>query len=195
MKKLFFIFFTANVFFFSSCNNNNQPKDSVDSAKLENQSLDSTKISSDNKDSLKDDDNFLVNAASGGLLEVKLGNIASENASSAQVKQFGKMMVMDHTRANNELIALAKRKNIAIPSVPGNDEQDKIDKLQKEQGKDFDKDYVSLMIDDHKNDIDEFKKAADNVNDSDIRAFAIKTLPVLQKHLDNIQAIDSLMKK
>lgn len=178
-----------------ACNNNNQPTDSVDSAKQENQSLDSSKITSNNKDSLRDDDNFVVNAANGGLVEVKLGNIAMKNAASAQVKQFGKMMVTDHTKANNELIALAKRKNIAIPSVPGNDEQDMIDKLQKEQGKDFDKDYVSMMIDDHKHDIDEFKKAIDNVQDSAIKAFAVKTLPVLQKHLDKIQAIDSTMKK
>ncbi len=137
----------------------------------------------------------MVKAASGGMMEVKLGNIALKNASSAQVKQFGKMMVSDHTKANNELMALAAKKNIAIPSVPGNDEQDKIDKLQKEQGKDFDKDYVSLMIDDHKDDISEFKKAVDNVKDAEIKAFAAKTLPILQKHLDKIQAIDSLMKK
>ena len=178
-----------------SCNSNNQSQDSVDSAKQENESLDSSKITSDNKDSLKDDENFMVNAASGGLLEVKLGNIAMKNAASAQVKQFGKMMVTDHTKANNELIALAKRKNIAIPSTPGNDEQDMIDKLQKQQGKDFDKDYVSMMIDDHKHDISEFQKAVDNAKDSDIKAFAVKTLPVLQKHLDKIQAIDSTMKK
>lgn len=178
-----------------ACNNNNQPTDSIDSAKQENQSLDSSKITSNNNDSLKDDDNFVVNAANGGLVEVKLGNIAMKNAASAQVKQFGRMMVTDHTKANNELIALAKRKNIAIPSVPGDDEQGMIDKLQKEQGKDFDKDYVSMMIDDHKHDIDEFKKAVDNVHDSDIKAFAVKTLPVLQKHLDKIQTIDSIMKK
>jgi putative membrane protein len=178
-----------------SCNSNNQSQDSVDSAKQENESLDSSKITSDNKDSLKDDENFMVNAASGGLLEVKLGNMAMKNAASAQVKQFGKMMVTDHTKANNELIALAKRKNIAIPSTPGNDEQDMIDKLQKQQGKDFDKDYVSMMIDDHKHDINEFQKAVDNAKDSDIKAFAVKTLPVLQKHLDKIQAIDSTMKK
>lgn len=178
-----------------SCNSNNQSQDSVDSAKQENESLDSSKITSDNKDSLKDDESFMVNAASGGLLEVKLGNIAMKNAASAQVKQFGKMMVTDHTKANNELIALAKRKNIAIPSTPGNDEQDMIDKLQKQQGKDFDKDYVSMMIDDHKHDISEFQKAVDNAKDSDIKAFAVKTLPVLQKHLDKIQAIDSTMKK
>ena len=195
MKKAFFILTAATVFSLVACNNANKPGDSVDSAKQENESLDSAKITTDNKDSLEDDHNFMVNAASGGMLEVKLGNIAAKNAANAQVKQFGKMMVTDHTKANNELQALAKSKNIAIPDVPGNDEQDKIDKLQNEQGKDFDKDYVSMMIDDHKHDIEEFKKEADNAHDSAIKAFAIKTIPVLQKHLDKIQTIDSLMKK
>ncbi len=193
MKKTLILI--VPVFIYASCNSNNMPKDSIDSAKQKNKSLDSSKISSDNKDSLKKDDNFLVNAASGGLLEVQLGSIAEKNAASARVKEFGKMMVMDHTKANTELIALAKNKNIVVPSIPGKDEQDKIDKLQKEQGKDFDKDYVSLMIDDHQDDIKEFKDAADNVHDSDLKNFALKTLPVLQKHLDKIQAIDSVMKK
>ncbi len=179
-----------------SCNNNTAPKDSVDSAKEANQSIDSSNIASNsNKDSLKNDANFMVNAASGGMLEVELGKIAEKNAASQQVKQFGKMMITDHTKANNELKALAAKKNIVVPATPGKDEQTKIDKLQKEQGKDFDKDYVSLMIDDHKDDIQEFKKAADNAQDSDIKAFALKNLPVLQKHLNSVQAIDSLMKK
>lgn len=67
--------------------------------------------------------------------------------------------------------------------------------MQAEHGKDFDKDYASLMTDDHKEDIEEFNKASQQVKDPDIKAFAIKTIPVLEKHLNSIQAINSAIKK
>ena len=57
------------------------------------------------------------------------------------------------------------------------------------KGKDFDKAYVNMMVDDHKKDIAEFRKCADNCSDSTIKNFAATTLPVLEKHLDSIQAI------
>ncbi len=195
MKTLLYAFTASALCCCMACNNGNQSKDSIDSAKQENKSIDSATMNGTKKDSLDDDKNFMVKAASGGLLEVALGKTALKNAASEKVKNFGQMMITDHSKANKELVALAKTKNIAVPSVPGNDEQEKIDKLQKEQGKDFDKDYVSMMIDDHKNDIKEFQDEVDNGKDPGIKALAQKTLPVLKKHLDHIQAIDSVMKK
>lgn len=197
MKALFCASLAITMCCFTACNNNSQPKDSIDSAQQKNESIDSASaaVNNTNEDSLENDQDFMVKAASGGLTEVALGKIALNNAASEHVKDFGQMMITDHTKANNELIALAKKKNIAIPSVPGSDEQRDIDKLQQEKGKDFDKDYVNMMIDDHKKDIKEFQDEADNAKDSAIKAFAQKTLPVLQKHLDHIQAIDSAMTK
>jgi putative membrane protein len=61
--------------------------------------------------------------------------------------------------------------------------------MKMKKGKDFDKEYVSMMLDDHKKDIAEFRKCADNCSDSTIKSFAYNTLPVLEKHLDSIQVI------
>ena len=179
----------------SACNNSSAPKDSVDSALKQNQSKDSVAYRSGNMDSMATDENFLVKAYNGGMLEIMLGKIAITNGASASVKNFGKMMMTDHTKADSEMAVIAKIKNITLPSAPGNDEYDKINKLQKEQGKEFDKDYTSLMVDDHKEDIKDFQKASQDLKDPDIKAFAVKTLPVLQKHLSAIQTIDKSIKK
>jgi putative membrane protein len=145
--------------------------------------------------SMADDRKFVMEAASGGLMEVALGKIAATNAASAQVKEFGRMMVTDHTKANTELKAVAAQKSITISSTPMEKHQKHIDELKAKKGADFDKAYVDMMVDDHKEDIEKFKDEANKGNDAAVKAFAAKTLPVLQKHLDHIQKIEDGMKK
>jgi putative membrane protein len=139
-----------------------------------------------------DASNFAVKAANGGLMEVELGKIARENASNPRIRAFGDMMVRDHSQTGDNLKSIASSLNIALPDSVSDDTKKEIDKLKKKKGKDFDKAYVSLMVDDHKKDIDEFKKCAAECSDSTIKSFASNTLPVLEKHLDSIQAIASV---
>lgn len=138
---------------------------------------------------------FAVKAASGGMMEVELGRLAQEKAASKDVKDFGAMMVKDHSMANDELKNIAATQNITLPTTLGEDEQKHVNDLAKLSGKEFDKKYVSMMVDDHKEDIDTFKKAAeDDKTNPAVKDFATKTLPTLQKHLDAITAIDKAMK-
>lgn len=141
-----------------------------------------------------DDAKFAVAAANGGMAEVELGKLAQQTAANSKVKDFGAMMVSDHTKANNELMALAKSKNITLPTTINADEQKTKDDLSKKTGADFDKAYVSNMIDDHKKDIKDFEDASKNCKDADLKAFAAKTLPTLKMHLDAIQKIHDSMK-
>jgi putative membrane protein len=136
---------------------------------------------------------FVADAATGGMMEVELGNLAQQKAASQRVKDFGKMMVDDHTQANNNLKDIASRKNIDVPATATDDQKKDMDKLSKKSGEAFDKAYVNMMVDDHKKDIDAFKKASGDVGDNDIKNFITITLPTLQKHLDSIQAIKSKM--
>jgi len=154
-----------------------------------------TASSSGSDTSMAADRDFVMEAASGGLMEVTLGKMAQSNAASAQVKEFGKMMVTDHSKANTELKAVAAKKNLALSPTPLEKQQKKIDDLMSKKGADFDKAYVDLMVDDHKEDIDKFKDEAEKGKDTDIKAFAAKTLPVLNKHLEHIQKIQDGMKK
>jgi putative membrane protein len=168
---------------FQSCNNTSK-KDSAEQAEEAN----------DAKDMPKDDSEFAVKAASGGMMEVELGKLAKEKAQSQKVKDFGDMMVADHSKANEEFKTLTASKNMTIPATLSEDHQKHVDDLSKLTGAEFDKEYVNLMVDDHKEDIDLFKDASYNAKDPDIKAFAGKTLPTLQKHYDAIKAIQDGMK-
>ncbi len=142
----------------------------------------------------KQDAQFAFKAASGGITEVALGKLAEQKGQNLRVKNFGMMMVKDHSKVSNKLLALAKSKNINLPTTPGAADQKIIDELSKKSGEDFDKTYVADMINDHKNDIEEFHYASENCSDPDLKAFAGKTLPVLKNHLDAINTIHDSMK-
>ncbi len=107
---------------------------------------------------LKDDARFAVAAADGGMLEVELGKLAETNASSQLVKDFGKHIVEDHSKANEEMKALALSKNISLPEALSKKYIKKVDEFSKKTGEEFDKDYMALMVSDHKDDIKEFEK-------------------------------------
>ena len=99
------------------------------------------------------------------------------------------MMVKDHTDANDKLKDLAAQKNISLPSSISQDDQKHIDDLSQKTAKDFDKDYIDMMVKDHKDDIDLFEDAVKNSSDSTFKNFAAKTLPTLYKHLGAAKAI------
>jgi len=128
------------------------------------------------------------------LAEVALGKLAQQKAANAQVKSFADMMVKDHTAANEELMALAKTKNITLPAAPDAEHQKKMDDLSKLSGKDFDKAYVDAMVDGHKKTLDLMKMGAKDCKDTQLQAFANKTAPVVQMHLDAINKIKASMK-
>jgi putative membrane protein len=135
------------------------------------------------------DSSFYKNAAEGGMSEVELGQLAQQKASNPSVKDFGAMMVKDHSAANDKLKALAASKQVSLPDSPSMMQKASKTKLNMMSGESFDKSYVKGMIDDHKQDIKEFQKEASEGKDPDARAFASATLPTLQMHLEKIQAI------
>lgn len=137
----------------------------------------------------KESTDFAVAAANGGLMEVELGAYARDNASNQQVKDFGSMMVTDHSKANEELKRIALPKNIILPTMVEGKEKKHMDELMKKKGKDFDKAYVSMMIEDHKIDVSEFEKASKKLPDAALKNFATLTLPVLERHYSAVKAI------
>jgi putative membrane protein len=126
---------------------------------------------------------FAMDAARGGLAEVELGRIASQNAGDDSVKQFGLKMVDDHSKANDELKQIASSKGIALPSSVTSKDRRTADKLQKMNGASFDKAYMKDMVADHETDVAEFEREARSGKDPDLKAFAEKTLPTLKEHL------------
>ena len=141
------------------------------------------------------DKTFMMEAASGGMMEVEAGRLAEQSASNARVKNFGTMMVQDHTNANNELKGLASTKNVILPDSMMAKHREHIDMLKKKTGKDFDKAYMSMMVMDHNEDVSKFQMQSNKAQDADVKAFASKTLPVLRTHLDSAKAINATVKK
>jgi len=137
------------------------------------------------------DKEFMVKAAQGGMGEVALGALAQHHGSKAGVKRFGQRMVTDHSKANAELMRVAAEKGVTLPDAPGPEEQATKAKLSSLSGAAFDKAYVSDMVEDHKKDIADFTKEAMTGKDPAVKAFAAKTLPTLQMHLQMVMALNS----
>lgn len=135
--------------------------------------------------------NFAMTAAKGGMMEVDLGRWAKDHAVNARVKEFGAMMVADHSKANDDLKSVAAAKGMSLPATVDADQKKHMDDMMAMKGADFDKHYVDMMINDHDQDVAEFEKAANGSADGEIKAFAARTLPVLKKHQAAIKAIKS----
>jgi putative membrane protein len=135
------------------------------------------------------DSSFLKSAAQGGMSEVELGQLAQQKALNPAIKEFGAMMVKDHTAANEKLKALAASEQVSLPEGPSLMQKASKSRLNMLSGDSFDKAYVKDMIDDHKDDIEEFQKEVSEGKDPQAKAFASATLPTLQMHLQRIQAI------
>ena len=130
------------------------------------------------------DETFATKAAQGGIAEVEFGNLASQRASNEKVKQFGQQMVTDHTKANDELKAIATRKGLTLPTSMDSKSEATRKHLSTLSGAAFDRAYMQDMVSDHRKDIAEFQQEASHGTDSDLKEFASKTLPTLQHHLE-----------
>ena len=134
-----------------------------------------------------EDKKFFKDAASGGMMEVQLGQLAKDKAQSQDVKDYGARMVTDHGKANDELKQLAQQKKWTLPTKLERKHKSMVEKLQKVSGAEFDKQYMKGMVKDHTKDVEEFRKATQKVKDPELKAWAEKTLPVLEQHLQMAQ--------
>jgi putative membrane protein len=137
------------------------------------------------------DKNFLNEAAQGNLGEVELGKLAERKASNDAVKNFGKRMATDHDKAYNELKSDIRQMSVSIPSAPDAKAQAEKDRLSKLSGAEFDKEYMSTMVQDHRKDIAEFQRETSGGSDETLRSYASKTLPTLQEHLRLAEQVNS----
>lgn len=140
------------------------------------------------------DTEFLTKAASGGMLEVELGKAVAAHAVSSEAKKFAGMMVMDHSKSNQELMAIAAKKNITLPTTLGEDHQTVYDDVTKKTGINMDKEYLKEMVEDHQEDVKEFTEASVKASDAEIKAFATKNVPILQHHLEESQKMLAALK-
>ena len=125
---------------------------------------------------------FIKDAAKGGMMEVAMGRVAERNATDSEAKNFGARMVKDHSKANEELKAIAKEENVEWPA-------------EKEAGRwKSDKDYMDAMVKDHEKDLAAFEKEAKEGSDPKVKSFADKTAKTVREHLEMAKEIDAKLK-
>jgi putative membrane protein len=142
------------------------------------------------------DKTFMKKAALAGVAEINAGTFADSNSSNDRVKTFGKEMVKDHTAAANELSQIAQGKGVALPTEPDWSHKRLLEKLQKSSSPQFDKIYAKKAgVDDHKDAVKLFTDEANHGTDPDVKAFAAKTLPIIQHHYQMAQELASSVGK
>jgi putative membrane protein len=150
--------------------------------------------------------NWVEDRLMAGMTEVKLGELAGQKAQNADVKAFGKMMVQDHTKAGDELKQIATGHNITPPADLDDDHRDKLERLSKLTGAEFDREYINMMVDDHEATVKALEdrldkegtdenprytaKKADNPSETQVNGWAAKTIPTVRKHLDRARQLD-----
>jgi putative membrane protein len=133
------------------------------------------------------DRQFMMMAAKDGMKEVHMGQMAAQQGQSDTVKKLGQMIAADHTKANQQLMAIAAKKGVKP------DTRHKMDKMSKRDMANFDQAWIGMMVNDHQKDIAAYQRQAQQGADADLKAYAKKTLPVLQKHLKMVQAAQKKM--
>ena len=136
---------------------------------------------------------FLQEAAAGGMAEVELGRLATQKAMRDEVKQFGTRMVDDHTKANDDLKAVASANGVTLPAGTDKKVQKEMARLEKLSGGDFDRAYMSGQVKDHRKAVHEFREHAKSKKENDAKAFAARTLPTLVSHLDAAIATNDIV--
>lgn len=166
----------AAICIFSSCTGNT-PTDAKSTAEDQNE----TKF--DSKDT-EADAQFLVNAAEMNTELISFSALVVAKAKNEQVKQLGIMIEESHSKALRELKDLAKNKTITLPTLASNDSNEEYKELNNKAANEFDVAYIDKVVQNHKEGIEKFEKAASSATDSDIKMWATNMLPTLRTHLD-----------
>jgi putative membrane protein len=134
---------------------------------------------------------FAMKAAGGGLEEVHLGKLAADQAASPEVKQLAQRLVQDHTKANQELLSIAEKKDIDVPKELDDMHEDVVELFSKLEGASFDREYVRYQVMHHEMDTAAFAVQAREGEDPDLKAFAAKQLPLLRGHLQLLRELSA----
>jgi len=196
MKKIFGsiagVYLGSIVVFYSvllSCNSNDTTETTDATTNTSTDAPSSTASGTANVVTDEKSAEFFKKAANSGMAEVQLAKLAQQKATLDAVKNFASMLERDHTAANDQVKNLAQQRNVALPAAPSDDKQKMYTDMEKKTGKDFDKEYISMMVKSHNDGINLFEDTKSNASDVDVKNFADKTLPTLKMHLDSAKAI------
>lgn len=171
------------IVFFAACKDNKET-DTKEIATEQNEDK------FDANDDKEDDSEFLVAAAETDLMEIEIGKLAQAKGTSQGVKDFGKMLEDEHTKSAADTKPFADKLNVSLPMSITEKGQERYNELNREaKGKDFDRKFADMMVKGHEEAIEKMRKAADDANDPDVRAWAAGMVPTLASHLEQAKIL------
>jgi putative membrane protein len=201
MKKVFLATTFVAALLFQACNSGSSTNSTSDASTNDSSMMDTaantatmaTDTSAMNP-AATNANTFMEQAAIGGMMEVEAGKLAESQSTNAAVKDFAAMMIKDHTKANQELKAIAAKKTFTLPAALPPAEKTHMDEMKKMSGADFDKHYIGMMVTDHQKTVALFQAGGKNA-DAELSAFANKTLPVIQAHYKKATELQTAVNK
>jgi putative membrane protein len=166
--------------FVTACDPSQKRDDSADQAMETNDQV------LDNRDDEKDAD-FVVNAMAASYAEVEIAKLAQERSADQEVISIAKKLETDHSAIIGELQSLANEKGIEVPSAETNEQREARNKLAEKDPSNFDKELCEVLMDNHKDAVDDFEKRADKTEDPELKSWISRTLPTLRSHLEMIK--------
>jgi putative membrane protein len=145
--------------------------------------------SSSSGDLSSTDSSFVREAAQAGLAEIQMGQLTQQKAENQQLKDFGSQIAADHQKANQELMQIASQKGIQAPTAMSSSQEKMLQRLSSANGAEFDRMCEKDAVQAHEKAVRLFKNEAKNGQDTDLKAFAQKTLPTLEDHLKSARQI------
>ena len=140
---------------------------------------------------MKADQKFLMMAAQGNIAEIQMAQLAKQKSQSNQVQNYAQRIIEDHTTSNNEVMQIMQKKGFTMPKSPPAEAVAMMKKMKAMPSSKFAKMYMQDMIKDHTKDIADYQNEAKHGYDDDVKAYAMKTLPTLQSHLQLAQTLSN----
>jgi putative membrane protein len=137
------------------------------------------------------DEQFVKQAAQGGMEEIQSGQAAEQKGASPAVKQLGRTLVTDHTMMDDQLKRIAQQQGFTLPQSLDQEDRQELQQMNKLNGAEFDKQFTGEQIEDHTKMIQLLQKEAQTTQDPALRSFAQSGIPVMQKHLRMAQQAQS----
>lgn len=146
--------------------------------------------------SARSDADFMKQAAQNGAAEIEASKLALQKAQRSEVKAFAEKMVADHTKTSDELKQLAASKKVNLPDGPSMKQKAELKMISAGDDAKFDERYSKAFgVKAHEETIKLFQEAANGATDAEVKAFAQKTLPALNHHLEMARSLDSAARK
>ena len=134
---------------------------------------------------------FVRETAQSGHAEVQLGKLMTDKAQNSGLKAFGQRLVDDHTKANEELAAIASQKGLIVAKEMADEHRRLLEQVGSLNGIEFDRAAQHHAVEHHRRSIQRFEDALQRLRDDELKAFATRTLPVLREHLTIAQALQT----